>query len=33
MTGKTKSGAQRACSYGLGASGLLGPESAFYSLL
>jgi hypothetical protein len=33
MTGKTKSGAQRARSYGLGASGLQGPGSAPYSTL
>jgi hypothetical protein len=37
MTGKTKSGAQRARSYGLGASGLQGPGSAptllYYSTL
>jgi hypothetical protein len=33
MTGETKSGAQRACSYGLGASGLQGPGSAPYSTL
>jgi hypothetical protein len=33
MTGLTKSGAQRARSYGLGASGLQGPGSAPYSTL
>jgi hypothetical protein len=35
MTGETKSGAQRARSYGLGASGLQGPGSAplLYSAL
>jgi hypothetical protein len=33
MTGETKSGAQRARSYGLGASGLQGPGSAPYSTL
>jgi hypothetical protein len=31
MTGETKSGAQRARSYGLGASGLQGPGSAPYT--
>jgi hypothetical protein len=31
MTAETKSGAQRARSYGLGASGLQGPGSAPYS--
>jgi hypothetical protein len=33
MTGETKSGAQRACSYDLGASVLQGPGSALYSTL
>jgi hypothetical protein len=33
MAGETKSGAQRARSYGLGASGLQGPGSAPYSTL
>jgi hypothetical protein len=33
MTGETKSGAQRARLYGLGASGLQGPRSAPYSTL
>jgi hypothetical protein len=33
MMGETKSGAQRACLYGLGASGLQGPGSAPYCTL
>jgi hypothetical protein len=33
MTGETKSGAQKGCSYGLGASGLQGPGSTPYSTL